>query len=102
MTDTRKEKWEVSHEKNDAGTSTPAASDLAVEEQTDINEKALLRKVDMRVLPVLTILYLLSFLDRSNGVFSFSFLLLFFSLHAERSMRRLIELSGKCAVGGHV
>lgn len=62
-----KEKWEVSHEKNDAGTSTPAPSDLAVEEQTDINEKALLRKMDMHVLPALTILYLLSFLDRSNG-----------------------------------
>lgn len=62
-----KDKWEVSHEKNDAGISTPAPSDGAVEEQTEINEKALLRKMDMRVLPALTILYLLSFLDRSNG-----------------------------------
>lgn len=70
MTDTQKTQWEVSHEKNDAGTSTPVASDLAVEEQTEINEKALLRKIDMRVLPALTVLYLLSFLDRSNGVFS--------------------------------
>lgn len=31
-----------------------------------INEKALLRKLDYRLLPPLTILYLLSFLDRSN------------------------------------
>lgn len=35
--------------------------------QFDINEKALLRKLDYRLLPPLTILYLLSFLDRSNG-----------------------------------
>jgi hypothetical protein len=31
-----------------------------------INEKALLRKLDYRLLPPLTLLYLLSFLDRSN------------------------------------
>ena len=30
-------------------------------------EKALLRKLDLRLLPALTLLYLLSFLDRSNG-----------------------------------
>jgi hypothetical protein len=35
--------------------------------QFEINEKALLRKLDYRLLPPLTILYLLSFLDRSNG-----------------------------------
>lgn len=35
---------------------------------TNINEKALLRKLDFRLLPPLTILYLLSFLDRSNGI----------------------------------
>lgn len=32
----------------------------------DLNEKALLRKLDYRLLPPLTVLYLLSFLDRSN------------------------------------
>ncbi|TQS33994.1 hypothetical protein Golomagni_05642 [Golovinomyces magnicellulatus] len=32
-----------------------------------INEKALLRKIDARLLPAVGILYLLSFLDRSNG-----------------------------------
>lgn len=31
-----------------------------------INEKALVRKLDLRLLPTLTLLYLLSFLDRSN------------------------------------
>jgi hypothetical protein len=32
-----------------------------------VNEKALLRKLDRKLLPALTLLYLLSFLDRSNG-----------------------------------
>lgn len=32
-----------------------------------VNEKALLRKLDFRLLPAVTLLYLLSFLDRSNG-----------------------------------
>lgn len=32
-----------------------------------INEKALLRKIDAKLLPAVGILYLLSFLDRSNG-----------------------------------
>ena len=32
-----------------------------------VEEKALLRKLDLRLLPALTLLYLLSFLDRSNG-----------------------------------
>lgn len=33
-----------------------------------ITEKALLRKLDLKLLPALTLLYLLSFLDRSNGM----------------------------------
>ena len=32
-----------------------------------VNEKALVRKLDFKLLPPLTLLYLLSFLDRSNG-----------------------------------
>ena len=32
-----------------------------------INEKSLLRKIDLKLLPAVGILYLLSFLDRSNG-----------------------------------
>lgn len=34
---------------------------------TGINEKKLLRKLDLKLLPPLSLLYLLSFLDRSNG-----------------------------------
>ena len=37
-----------------------------------VEEKALLRKLDLRLLPALTLLYLLSFLDRSNGEFTLS------------------------------
>ena len=33
-----------------------------------INEGALIRKLDLRLLPAVTILYLMSFLDRSNGM----------------------------------
>lgn len=36
-------------------------------ELEQINEKALLRKLDWQLLPAVGILYLLSFLDRSNG-----------------------------------
>jgi hypothetical protein len=41
-------------------------SDASGSSIKDINEKALLRKLDYRLLPPLTLLYLLSFLDRSN------------------------------------
>ena len=40
----------------------------AVDSDTGINEKALMRKIDSRLLPAVTLLYLCSFLDRSNGV----------------------------------
>jgi len=40
----------------------------ATEEIGDgIDEKKLLRKLDLHLLPMLTLLFLLSFLDRSNG-----------------------------------
>lgn len=32
-------------------------------------EKAIMRRVDYRLLPVLSLLYLMSFLDRNNGMF---------------------------------
>jgi hypothetical protein len=47
---------------------SPAASDSDVEVTGAINEKSLLRKLDARLLPAVSILYLLSFLDRSNGM----------------------------------
>lgn len=37
---------------------------------SDEEGRAILRKVDYRLLPVLTLLYLLSFLDRGNGKLS--------------------------------
>ncbi|KAL8685670.1 MAG: hypothetical protein Q9218_007619 [Villophora microphyllina] len=41
-------------------------SDSGLDEFTGVNEKALLRKLDRKLLPAVTVLYLLSFLDRSN------------------------------------
>ncbi|RKK93620.1 hypothetical protein BFJ68_g15477 [Fusarium oxysporum] len=51
--------------KND---SPPDLSDEAgtVDSSSPINEKALLRRLDLKLLPAVGILYLLSFLDRSN------------------------------------
>ncbi|KAG5816270.1 hypothetical protein H9Q74_011220 [Fusarium xylarioides] len=51
--------------KND---SPPDLSDEAgtIDSGSQINEKALLRKLDLKLLPAVGILYLLSFLDRSN------------------------------------
>jgi hypothetical protein len=43
-------------------------SDEEYANPTGINEKALIRKLDWKLLPPLTLLYLLSFLDRSNSV----------------------------------
>lgn len=52
------------------GTKDAAASpsSISLAEGSGINEKKLLRKLDYRLLPPLILLYLLSFLDRSNGV----------------------------------
>jgi hypothetical protein len=44
-------------------------SDESFTNPTGINEKALLRRLDLKLLPPLTLLYLLSFLDRSNSMF---------------------------------
>lgn len=43
---------------------TPEDSDL--EDAAHVHDKALMRKIDMRLLPGVTLLYLMSFLDRSN------------------------------------
>lgn len=42
-------------------------SNDGLEAISGIKEKSLLRKLDRRLLPPVTLLYLLSFLDRSNG-----------------------------------
>jgi hypothetical protein len=43
-------------------------SSSSISDGEEINEKAILRKLDYKLLPPLTLLYLLSFLDRSNGM----------------------------------
>lgn len=50
----------------------PSSSDdsLQAEEEYGISERSLLRKLDRKLLPIVSILYLLSFLDRSNGMMS--------------------------------
>jgi MFS transporter, ACS family, DAL5 transporter family protein len=49
------------------GSNEAATSDSEGGIVSGINEKSLLRKLDMHLLPAVGILYLLSFLDRSNG-----------------------------------
>lgn len=51
--------------------SAASPSSNSIAETVGINEKSLLRKLDYKLLPPLTLLYLLSFLDRSNGSSSF-------------------------------
>lgn len=48
---------------------SPDLSDSAgtIEAHESVNEKSLLRKLDAKLLPAVGVLYLLSFLDRSNG-----------------------------------
>lgn len=47
--------------------STSSDSELEAVAAGGVNEAKLLRKLDLRLLPAVSILYLLSFLDRSNG-----------------------------------
>lgn len=39
---------------------------VTAESFADVDERKILRKMDLRLLPILTILYLMSFLDRGN------------------------------------
>jgi len=56
-------------EKQLAGGVGPTRDDLEFAQVHDRKyEKALVRKLDLHLLPILTLLYLLSFLDRSNGL----------------------------------
>ena len=56
------------HDKGEAALSPPSDSDFSQDVHSGINERALLRKLDRTLLPAVTLLYLLSFLDRSNGM----------------------------------
>ncbi|KAF1997586.1 MFS nicotinic acid transporter-like protein Tna1 [Amniculicola lignicola CBS 123094] len=60
----------MASEKKDI-TERPGASTISSDSELEalagsVNEKSLLRKLDLRLLPAVSILYLLSFLDRSN------------------------------------
>lgn len=57
----------VEDTKDEAALSPSSGSEDGHDVYSGINEKALLRKLDRKLLPALTLLYLLSFLDRSNG-----------------------------------
>lgn len=54
-------------EKHNAVLSPTIGSEDGQDAYSGINEDKLLRKLDLKLLPTLTLLYLLSFLDRSNG-----------------------------------
>ncbi len=59
----------IALERGQQGSEAPSlSSEEAFTNPTGIDEKALLRKLDWKLLPPLTLLYLLSFLDRSNGM----------------------------------
>lgn len=51
----------------DTSNAPSLTSEEAFTNPTGINEKALLRRLDLKLLPPLSLLYLLSFLDRSNS-----------------------------------
>jgi hypothetical protein len=56
----------VASEVKDAITASPTSDNDSREDLKDINVGALIRKLDYKLLPALTFLYLLSFLDRSE------------------------------------
>ena len=57
----------MEEKKADDAPSESSRDVAAVEEAGYVNERALIRKLDFKLLPAVTILYLMSFLDRSNG-----------------------------------
>lgn len=64
-----KEKVALEGQGNISSDAPSLASQESFTNPTGINEKALLRKLDLKLLPPLSLLYLLSFLDRSNSTF---------------------------------
>lgn len=58
------DKHDAEHALSDSDTTTDEQQVLA--QTSEAEEKRLLRKLDLRLLPAVSILYLLSFLDRSN------------------------------------
>ena len=72
----------MSEEKEQRKIEETNSDQASIESGDAIDEKKLLRKLDLHLLPGLTLLYLLSFLDRSNGdpfsLLSCAYLLLIF------------------------
>lgn len=56
-------------QKEEGRAASSLISDDSFTNPTGIDEKALVRRLDWKLLPPLTLLYLLSFLDRSNSMF---------------------------------
>ena len=83
------------HDKNEAALSPSSDSDSSQDVHSSINERALLRKLDRTLLPAVTFLYLLSFLDRSNGMILLPHHHLSLSLHFSPCLR------GQCACRGY-
>lgn len=52
---------------NESKSHDPRGDTEAIAIDDELNERSLLRKLDRRLLPAVGVLYLLSFLDRSNG-----------------------------------
>lgn len=61
------EKVALEQQGHGSGGEDSLVSDESFANPTGIDEKSLVRKLDLKLLPPLTLLYLLSFLDRSNG-----------------------------------
>ena len=80
------------HDKNEATLSPSSDSDISQDVHPSINEHTLLRKLDRTLLPAVTLLYLLSFLDRSNGMVLLP--------HHPFSLHLSPCLSGQCARRG--
>lgn len=65
------EKFTATQDRLNGEKKTPSlsyGSDDDGDKARTVEDKRLLRKLDRKLLPALTLLYLLSFLDRSNGV----------------------------------
>lgn len=85
-------------EKHEAVLTPPSGSDFGQDAYPDINEKALLRKLDLKLLPAVTLLYLLSFLDRSNGMPLQSYHCLLVSLMSHQSPMRVLRVWWKICI----
>ncbi len=57
------------HEKENHGSSRPSSPPLTAPTLTEAQQKKLWRKIDARLMPILCLMYLFSFLDRGAFLF---------------------------------